>query len=393
MNVVVLIKGREAVPVRALPLLSNWRFMSVGDVVHLLGGTNARNVNLLGDLQSNHIVDGNVEPIDKDWWVQSPLWELRALSERKEIDKSAWRKQSLKELPAGAFVWKDDYQKLHERRWNCDYQQMYFGLEHLNSQREAQESEEDVSTYAEGETQPKWTPEEWAEHISAKEYCWESIEVLERWREPSYSPFMLPELCAVVMEGFEQLSPAEDQAAKSLISEINKLEIEIKYWKTRDDSTGLDALIVKRQLERLRPKLVELMEKKRVLRGDYLNLPEVPQSIASKTGLSQVAAVLKVGSLAKTQSVPTAPVFSMTKAAMIAQHKHEWPSIEGDMRDAASNGLFAAKAGARGWNQANAMQWASAHNKLIPAEKPAHSLSAAMHNLSNLPAIRHTLKG
>jgi hypothetical protein len=300
MNVVVLIKGREAVPVRALPLLSNWRFMSVGDVVHLLGGTNARNVNLLGDLQSNHIVDGNVEPIVKDWWVQSPLWELRALSERKEIDKSAWRKQSLKELPAGAFVWKDDYQKLHERRWNCDYQQMYFGLEYLNSQRDAQESEADVSTYTEGETLPKWSPEKWVEHISTKEYYWESIEVLERWREPNYSPFMLPELCAVVMEGFEQLSPAEDQAAKSLISEINKLEIEITYWETRDDSTASDALIVERQLARLRPKLAELLEKKRGLRGDYLDNPEIPLSTASSPVMSQTTA----SKLIKTEPLP-----------------------------------------------------------------------------------------
>lgn len=269
MNVVVLIKGREAIPVRAIPLLANRRFMSVEDVVHLLGGTNARNVNLLGDLLSNHILDGNVEPIDKDWWVQSPLWELRALSEKKETDKSALRKLSLKELPAGAFVWKDEYQKLYEKRWNCDYQQMYFGLEQLNSEEEAQETEEDVNTHSEVVKQPKWTPQEWAEHISKKEYYWESIEVLERWREPNYSPFMLPELCAVVMEGFEQVSAAEDQAANSLISEINKLEIEIKYWETKDDSTASDALIVERQLARLRPKLAELLEKKRVLRGDY----------------------------------------------------------------------------------------------------------------------------
>ena len=105
MNVVVLIEGREAIPVRAIPLLANWRFLWPDNVAHLLGGTKARNVNLLGDLQSNHIVGGNVEPIDKDWWVQFPLRELNALSDKIEADEvsheagySDWRKQSLKEL-------------------------------------------------------------------------------------------------------------------------------------------------------------------------------------------------------------------------------------------------------------------------------------------------------
>lgn len=398
MNVVVLIEGREAIPVRAIPLLANWRFMSPDTVAHVLAGTKDCNVSLLGDLQSNHILNGKVELMDRDWWTQFPLRELRTLSDKIETDEvsheagySDWRKQSLKELPAGAFVWKDDYQKLHDKCWNYSNQTIHGGLEHLNSESEAQEADENVG--AQSETQPKWTAEEWAEHIRVKEFAKESLEALERWREPRYSPFMLPELCEIVMEGFKQATPAEHQSAQNLLDERDQLIADINRWEAKDESKPSEALIKEEKLEIMRAKLAEIEGKIRVLRGDYLDSAEVPQSIASKTGLSQVAAVLKVDSLAKTQSVPTAPVFNMTKAAMIAQHKHEWTSIEGDMRDAASNGLFAAKAGARGWNEANALQWASAHNKLNSAEKPAHSLSAVMHNLSNLPAIRHTLKG
>jgi hypothetical protein len=32
---------------------------------------------------------------------------------------------------------------------------------------------------------------------------WSSLEVLKRWRYPNFSPFMLPDLYAVVMDGFE----------------------------------------------------------------------------------------------------------------------------------------------------------------------------------------------
>lgn len=93
------------------------------------------------------------------------------------------------------------------------------------------------------------------------------------------------------------------------------------------------------------------------------------------------------------RNTDTGPVFSMTKAAMIEQHKHEWPSIEGDIRDAANNKLATAKAGPRGWNESAAMAWAKANNKLKSTANPAGSLAQAMHSLSNLPVTRHTLKG
>ena len=71
----------------------------------------------------------------------------------------------------------------------------------------------------------------------------------------------------------------------------------------------------------------------------------------------------------------TGPQFTMTKAAMIEQHKHEWPTIERDIADAKRNGLAdAAKAGAREWREANAMEWARSKNKLVRAEKPVNAL-------------------
>ena len=65
----------------------------------------------------------------------------------------------------------------------------------------------------------------------------------------------------------------------------------------------------------------------------------------------------------------TGPSFTMTKAAMIEQHKHEWPTIARDIADAKRNGLSGvAKESARGWREAEAMEWARTKGKLKGAE-------------------------
>ncbi len=89
----------------------------------------------------------------------------------------------------------------------------------------------------------------------------------------------------------------------------------------------------------------------------------------------------------------TGPVFSMRKGAMITQHKQRWPTIESDMSDASTNGLHAAKAGARGWTETAALDWARANNKLLGAAKPADELAQAMHSMGSLPRKEHILKG
>ena len=127
-----------------------------------------------------------------------------------------------------------------------------------------------------------------------------------------------------------------------------------------------------------------------------------PQKAAPATDTATPAPVDAVGALGgmellsenKTKrNTATGPVFSMKKAAMIEQHKHEWPTIEGDMRDAATNGLSTAKAGVRDWDKTAALAWAQAKGKLKSASKPADALTQAMHSLSNLPTTRHILKG
>ena len=93
-------------------------------------------------------------------------------------------------------------------------------------------------------------------------------------------------------------------------------------------------------------------------------------------------------------SASNAHVVPFKKAALIAAHVHEWPTIERDISDANANGLAtAAKADARGWREADALTWARAKGKLISAAKPADSLTQAMHNLGKLPSQKHMMQG
>jgi hypothetical protein len=83
----------------------------------------------------------------------------------------------------------------------------------------------------------------------------------------------------------------------------------------------------------------------------------------------------------------------MSKAALIGAHKHEWPTIVRDIADASTNGLSAAKAGAREWWESQAMEWARTKGKLESTAKPASVLAQAMNSMASIPGRKHTLKG
>lgn len=217
MNVVVVIQGREAIPVRAIPLLTNWRFMSPDIVAHVLGGTGGSNVSLFGDMESSHIEAGKVRPMNKDWWAQFPVKELRALTEKIQMNESShdagysdWRKQSLKELPAGVFVWKDQYQKLHDKNWTNRFQLLYGGLRYLSKEGDDNESTEEFEAQMLDASVCK---DLLNDDDPLKAGLWASLEVLKRWREPDYAPFMRSDMRAIVMEGFESQVAADTHSA------------------------------------------------------------------------------------------------------------------------------------------------------------------------------------
>lgn len=112
-----------------------------------------------------------------------------------------------------------------------------------------------------------------------------------------------------------------------------------------------------------------------------------PKDIKVSTRVAEPGASVAVPSIEQ-RPATTGPTFSMTKAAMIEQHKHEWPTIETDIKAAKRNGLDAAMAGVRGWYELPAMEWARANNRLAGIDKPAQVLAGAIASMARLPTSR-----
>lgn len=376
MNLIIQVQDREAVPVRALALLTNWRFMSPDIVAHVIGGTGGSNASLFGDLESHRVENGQVQPINKDWWVQFPLKELQALSKKiketesiDEVGYSEWRKLSLKELPAGVFVWKDDYQKLHDKNWNDRFRQTYCAFRDWN----AKDKMDDPNEAVEAQVQRQLTREELADDHPLRRHLKESLQVLKRWEKPDYSPFIAPEMCAVVMEGFEPLLPtpviapasvAEHDDVDALFERIKEVERALNYWETRDDSKASDAEIKERKLNVFSTEKAALIEKKRLMRGDFTESYQAPQTTTPSP--APVVAVSASGAVESDKAGPVVRGWVMKKNALIAKHTHQWETIKRDFQDASENGLSdAAKAPEHGnWFESAALNWARQRGKL-----------------------------
>jgi hypothetical protein len=68
----------------------------------------------------------------------------------------------------------------------------------------------------------------------------------------------------------------------------------------------------------------------------------------------------------------------MTLAALKDQHRHEWLTIDRDTKGASKNGLArSAKIGSRGWNEANAIEWARLNGKLQRSAQRGQQLPPA----------------
>lgn len=305
MNVIIQINVREAIPVRAIPLLTNWRFMSPDIVAHVLGGTGGSNVSLFGDLESYRVENGQVRPINKDWWVQFPLKKLRALSKKikeaepiDEVGYSTWQELSLEELPAGVFVWKDDYKKLHDENWNHHFRMTYCALKDWNGE----ESDEEVEGQTQRDLARDLRRDDLVDDNPLKRDLRESLEVLKRWREPDYCPFMEQGLGAIVMEGFEvelvkRMVSAEQTTA---VIEIENVE---RLWRDAKQSLELRQETLKNapgtgEIQKLKDaeQAVQLAEKAmadakaahKLLRGD---LPDETQQAAPMLAVGASAGV------------------------------------------------------------------------------------------------------
>lgn len=117
-----MIEGREAIPVRAIPLLTNRETMSA-DAVALALAWDEHFFRFRG-LQAYRLEGENLRPVPATWWENIAYRNLKALSDSirateitHETGLQEWRRESLRVLPAGTFVWKDEFEPLHVRRY------------------------------------------------------------------------------------------------------------------------------------------------------------------------------------------------------------------------------------------------------------------------------------
>lgn len=135
-----------------------------------------------------------------------------------------------------------------------------------------------------------------------------------------------------------------------------------------------------------------------------LEVPESKEQRQDTYGSAQIGSVMPpttASTSAGVESLPTrepdnnaatGPVFFMTRGALVAKYRHDWESIDRDLKDAGSNGLSAAKAGNRDWREGVALDWARAKGKLKSAVNHDRPLEQAMHKMSSLPGRKHTLQ-
>lgn len=116
MNVLLVIDGREAIPVRAIPFLTNGDVLSPAVVAEVLAG-DSEYFRLFNGLTAHRVELGATKPIPTAFWKNTVVSDIDALSDRikdRQVTHADgpnhWRAGSLECLPAGAFVWRDEFE-------------------------------------------------------------------------------------------------------------------------------------------------------------------------------------------------------------------------------------------------------------------------------------------
>ena len=116
MKATLLIDGREAVPVRAIPFITGWRLSPDALVKDLARHEHRRKYNDYLPAFQFDPVNAHPEILPAEW--DQVLAQLNALENRLDlgfaqdaelIAYSEWREQSPSVLPKGCFVWRDEF--------------------------------------------------------------------------------------------------------------------------------------------------------------------------------------------------------------------------------------------------------------------------------------------
>ena len=107
MDVIIKIKGRQAIPVRALPWMTHDRHLSAQDVADALSLSSN-----FPDFAGVHPfrLDGGI--VDVDYWRDKVQGKIKQM-EKTMLEPEQWRFESLAALPAGVLVWRDEWESAY----------------------------------------------------------------------------------------------------------------------------------------------------------------------------------------------------------------------------------------------------------------------------------------
>lgn len=123
MNVIVVINGRQGLPIRAIPLLTDWVILSPDKVAHILAGED----DFWPTLNAYRLQPGGItKQILPRWWSSWIVRKLQATSDAIKVQQISqavgteqWRRESIEQLPAGVFVWLDEFEAAHLRQYGA----------------------------------------------------------------------------------------------------------------------------------------------------------------------------------------------------------------------------------------------------------------------------------
>lgn len=124
MNIVVKIQGREAIPIRAIPLLTDWEVLSPDVCAKAFAGDEVSAQHFENMSTYRLEKDGSYTAIVSRWWANWVVRELDACAERTQADGisdevgyALWRLESIELLPAGTFVWRDEFEAAYQAEY------------------------------------------------------------------------------------------------------------------------------------------------------------------------------------------------------------------------------------------------------------------------------------
>ena len=124
-QLVALVNGREAIPVRAIPYITGWSLSPDAVARGLARAEGAPFKNLDGVVAFHAYGSEPKELLAKEWEAISAKLaaleaELKAPEQRNDVGYARWRAESIEKLPPKVFVWRDKFEESFEKQVSAD---------------------------------------------------------------------------------------------------------------------------------------------------------------------------------------------------------------------------------------------------------------------------------